>query len=408
MRIVLLAETFPRNTGYFGVMFPKYLARLGAEVHLLTLDLPPYWQVPSMRRHYEQLLGAEWLTPGRVAMQDGYTVHVMPHERVLGFMRMRGMAAKLRALRPDVVYSLSAIGWMALEAALLKPFLGYQLFTGSHTAASTFPLYRAGLPWYAPARLRAFATRAVPGRIVSLATVRCYGPTVDCAEIAWRFFGVQRHKTAVMHLGVDTDVFFPVAGSAHEAERAAARAELGFAPGDVVAIYTGKLTAEKNVALLADAVAKLRERGLPYRALVVGDGPERDALAERPHVTLLPYQSYERLGRYYRAADVGVWPTNESTSMLDAAACGLPLVVSDGIVYRDHVEGNGLVYHMNDLGSLVATLALLAEGDRRRALGAAGARKMAEHFSWLSHARRRLAEYEAAVRGDAPAASTGS
>lgn len=397
MKVALLAETFPRNTGYFGVMFPKYLARLGADVHLLTLDLPPYWNVPSMRSHYEQLVGREWLVPGHVAAHDGYTVHVLRHEIRLGLMRMAGMAEKLRQLRPDVVYSLSAIGWIALEAALLKPLLGYRLFTGSHTAASTFPLFRAKLPWYAPERMKVFLTRAVPGRLISLATERCYGPTVDCAEIAWRFFGVQRHKVGVMHLGVDTDVYFPVNDDATRRERAQVRAELGFAEDEVVAIYTGKLTAEKNVGVMVRAVEAMRARGHRFRAFVIGEGPQRDEIAAMPGVTILPYQSYDRLGRYYRASDIGVWPTNESTSMLDAAACGLPLVVSDGIVYRDHVDGNGIVYRMNDLESLVATFEVLADPAQRQRLGAAGAAKMSRSFSWLEHARRRLAEYEGAV-----------
>ena len=397
MRIVLLAETFPRNTGYFGVMLPKYLARLGVDVHLLTLDLPPYWNVPSMRRHYEDLVGREWLVPGRVASHDGYTVHVMRHRVIGGLMRMDGLAAKLRELDPQVVYSLSAIGWIALEAAALKPFLGYKLFSGSHTAASTFPLFYSSAPWYSPGRLRVLISRAIPGRLISYATERCHGPTVDCAEIAWRFFGVQRRKVSVMHLGVDTDVYYPVRDDATRRERARVRRELGFTDEDVVAIYTGKLTEEKNVGIMVNAVSALRGRGKRFRALVIGEGPERGRIGAMPDAILLPYQTYDRLAQYYRAADMAVWPTNESTSMLDAAACGLPLIVSDGIVYRDHVEGNGVVYRMNDLAALVEAMEGLGDPAERARLGAIGAAKMAERFSWLEHARRRLQEYEAAT-----------
>jgi glycosyltransferase involved in cell wall biosynthesis len=350
-----------------------------------------------MRRHYEELVGVEWLVPGLVAPHDGYMVHVLPHRMAGGLMRMRGLARTLRDLRPDVVYSLSAIGWIALEAALLKPVLGYTLFTGSHTAASTFPLFHDAAPWYAPSRLKVFVSRAIPGRLISLATERCYGPTVDCAEIAWRYFGVQRRKVGVMHLGVDTDVYFPVRDDATRAEREDVRRELGVDPQEIVAIYTGKLTPEKHTGLLVQAVGRLRQRGLPFRALVIGEGPQRDEIAAMENVVTLPYQRYDRLARYYRASDVAVWPTNESTSMLDAAACGLPLIVSDGIVYRDHVDGSGLVYTMNDLDALVAALERLSAPEERARLGAIGAEKMATRFSWLDHARRRLDEYEAAT-----------
>ncbi len=398
MKVVVLAETFPRNTGYFGVMFPKYLAAQGADVHLMTLDLPPYWNVSTMRSHYTDLVGRDVLVAGHTERLNGYTVHVLRHRFRFGYVYMSGLREKLRELQPDIVYSLSAIGWIALQAAIYKPRLGYSLFTGSHTAASTFPLYRLDAPWYSPKRIKVFLTRALPGRFVSLFTVKCYGPTIDCQEIAWRFFGVQKRKTAVMHLGVDTDVFHPVRNDADRASREEVRREIGAAPGDLIVIYTGKLTAEKNVPLLLQAVDAARARGVPFHSLVIGEGPDREAIARHPGVKLLPYQSYEQLGRYYRAADVAVWPTNESTSMLDAAACGLPLVVSDGIVYRDHVDGNGLVYRMNSLDDLVDKLGELADPRRRAALGDAGARKMAERFSWQRHARLRFEEYAAELK----------
>jgi glycosyltransferase involved in cell wall biosynthesis len=200
-----------------------------------------------------------------------------------------------------------------------------------------------------------------------------------------------------MHLGVDTDVYFPVRDGATRAEREDVRRELGIGPQEIVVIYTGKLTPEKHTGLLVQAVGRLRQRGLPFRALVIGEGPQRDEIAAMENVVTLPYQRYDRLARYYRASDVAVWPTNESTSMLDAAACGLPLIVSDGIVYRDHVDGSGLVYTMNDLDALVAALERLSAPEERARLGAIGAEKMATRFSWLDHARRRLDEYEAAT-----------
>ena len=66
--------------------------------------------------------------------------------------------------------------------------------------------------------------------------------------------------------------------------------------------------------------------------------------------------------------------------MLDAAASGLPIIVSDGIDH-DHVVENGLAYRMIDLESLCERLRELENVDRRRD-GRAGARKMRERFTW--------------------------
>ena len=105
---------------------------------------------------------------------------------------------------------------------------------------------------------------------------------------------------------------------------------------------------------------------------------------------------FRELGRYYRAADVAVWPTNESTSMLDAAACGLPLVVSDRI-YQDHVTGNGLAYRMNDLSSLLEILRRLEAPQLREQLGRNGAQKMRSAFSWDGAAEVREQDFRNAI-----------
>lgn len=397
LRVALVGDSFPRNMGYLGTMLPKYLARLGAEVHYLAMDLPPYWQIPSMREQYSELIGWEWLQPGLIRDYDGYTVHVLPHAPIGTMVRMRGLRARLRRIRPDVVYSLTAVGLLPLECAAYCATNRARLFTGSHMLASGFPLARHPRPWQTFAGLKTFLIRWLPGRAISLVSDKCYAPTIDCAEIATRFFGVQGNKVQVLHLGVDTDVFRPVADAEGVSERRRTRAGLGFDEGDLVCIYTGKLTPEKNVVLLAEAVAHLAGRGIPMRLLCVGAGPQWAQLETMPGVRLLEFRPYTELGALYRAADLAVWPTNESTSMLDAAACGLPIIVSDGVIYRDHVDGNGLIYHMNDRDDLERQLIALTDPRLRARLGAAGARKMLEHFSWLAHARKRMADFQAAA-----------
>jgi glycosyltransferase involved in cell wall biosynthesis len=385
--------------GYLGTMLPKYLARLGQEVHYVATDLPPYWQVPSMRLKYSELIGSEWMRPGIHREYEGYTVHILGHWHVGGLIGMSGLRPLLESLRPDVVYALGAIGILPLECAVHRALHGGLLFTGSHTLASGFPLANRPRPWLSMAGLRTFFARWLPGRLISLCTEKCYAPTIDCAVIAQRFFGVQAKRIQVLHLGVDTDVFFPVHDETSQSERSQLRMDLGFSDDEIVYVYTGKLTPEKNVALLAEAVTQLREEGLPLQLLCVGAGPERDRLAAYDVATVLDFRPYTDLGRIYRATDVAVWPTNESTSMLDAAACGLPIIISDGVVYREHVDGNGLVYRMNDLLDLKEKLREMADPVRRRSLGDVGARKMANEFSWLEHARRRLHDFETAVAG---------
>ncbi len=397
MRIVILTETFGRNMSYIESMLPKYLERCGTEVHVLTLDLPPYYYLKDFKETYSKFIGLTTPAPGNIEIIDGYTLHTLPHKKLLGYVYMKGVWKRLKELSPDIVYSVAAIGWLPMFAALARPFIGYKLFIGSHTTASTFPLASKRVPIWNKERLKCFFMRFIPGRLVSLASVKCYGPTKDCAEIAWRFFGVQRKKVEILHLGVDTDYFFPSDTDILHEERKRLRNDLGFNENEIVCVYSGKMTAEKNAVILTKAIERLRSEGHPYRGLFIGNGVQKDLIAGQRSCVVLDSMPYQSLSSYYRAADIGVWPTNESTSMLDAAACGIPLIVSDGIVYREHVDGNGLIYKMNNLEDLVKKLLALRKTETRKLLGDAGALKMARNFTWESIARRRLEDFKAAL-----------
>jgi len=396
MRLVLLSELFGRGMGYLENMLPKYFARLGVETHVVATDLPLLSGQKSVNESQHGF--SQPLRAGRVEILDGYTLHVLGHRRILGHARMTGLHAKLRAIRPDVVQTMTNIGWVGIDAALGQSLLGYKLFTGCHYHASVFPLAGKTSPVWSLERLECLATRTIPGALVSLATEKCYAISEDCAGIAGSSFGVPREKIEICPLGVDTELFHTVTGAVAVAERAILRRQLGFAGHQVVCIYTGRFSEDKNPLLLARAVAELCRVGEPYRGLFVGNGAQAREIEKCTGCVTHPFVPVEDLPALYRAADIGVWPAQESLSMLDAAACGLPLVANHTMVARERVDGNGATYRLNDKDDLVRVLRGLEDAGTRRKMGACGARKMAQEFSWEAIARRRLRDYQTALR----------
>jgi glycosyltransferase involved in cell wall biosynthesis len=385
--------------GYLGTVLPKYLARLGLEVHVLATDLSAYHNLDEHKTGAPDFLGAQTLPAGTVCKTDGYTVHILRHGRMHGHVYMKGLHGKLREIAPDIVYSILAIGWIPLQAAYAKVTGGFRLFCGSHTSAMMFPLARDPSPKLMRL-LNAYITRWIPGRIVSLMSSGCYCPTEDCGEVAWRFFGIQKKKIKIIHLGVDGDIFFPATTPDDELKRAAVRERLGYSNNDIVCIYTGKMAQMKNPLLLARAIERLRAEGRNYKGLFIGDGAQRASIETIPGCVVLDFMPFVELGEYYRASDVAVWLTNESTSMLDAAACGIPIVVSDRI-YQDHVFGNGLAYRINDFESLCESLRTFEDAELRAKFGRAGAAKMRDRFMWEHAAMARYLDFNAAVSGNA-------
>jgi glycosyltransferase involved in cell wall biosynthesis len=79
----------------------------------------------------------------------------------------------------------------------------------------------------------------------------------------WRLRGVLSRRNEVIHNGVDTDAFCDVCGPA---KRARVRAAFGFAPSDYVIGMSALLRPEKNHLQMVEAVALLRDLGVPARA----------------------------------------------------------------------------------------------------------------------------------------------
>jgi glycosyltransferase involved in cell wall biosynthesis len=311
---------------------------------------------------------------------------------------MVGLHSKLASLRPDVVQTMTPIGWIALDTAMLKQRLGYKLFSGCHYHSSVFPLSsQKGNP-SALNRLHCLMTRTIPGRLASFAAEKCYAISGDCADVAEQFFGVPRKQIEISPLGVDTELFYPIVSTSAFAQREALRSEIGFAAGDIVCVYSGRFGQDKNPLLLARAVARLRVAGEPYRGFFIGSGAQAQEIQKCEGCVVHNFAAVQELGALYRAADIGVWPTQESLSMLDAAACGLPIIANHTLAAPERVQGNGLSYRLNDLDDLVRTLLALRDAKKREDFGFVGAQKMVQKFSWESVTRRRLAEYQASMR----------
>jgi glycosyltransferase involved in cell wall biosynthesis len=83
--------------------------------------------------------------------------------------------------------------------------------------------------------------------------------------------------------------------------------------------------------------------------------------------------------------------------MLDAAACGLPVIVSEKVQATERYLGNGLTYREGDFKSLADRILEMKDEEYRRELGEVGHRKMQDEFSWKWIAQNRAQDYQIAV-----------
>jgi glycosyltransferase involved in cell wall biosynthesis len=395
VRIVLISDWFAEKMGYSENCLPRSLAALGHDVHLITSDAQPYFDSPGYAETYAPFVGPGLVATG-VKPFEGYTLHRLPHGRFRGRLRIQGMRSALLAVRPEIVQTFEAFSVSTLEAAIAQPTSGYRLFLESHVHASVFSS-GAGAGFKQKLFLGLYPRTL--GALVSWRAEKCYPISIDAAEIAVNNFGIAPKKIQVSSLGVDTDLFHPPVGSAALGARSALRARLGFDQDDIVCIYTGRFARDKGPHLLGQAIDYLYRRGEPFRGLFVGSGTEAETAALRDYAGCQqhPFVPASQLPPLYWAADIGVWPKQESTSQLDAAACGLPIILSNRPTVKERVDGNGLTYVEGSQVDLAETIQRLRRAEVRQRLGQAGSKKMQATFGWDRIALARTADYAAAL-----------
>ncbi len=389
MRIVIVSDWFAEKMGYSENMLPGAMARLGAEVHLVTSDLQPAF--PNYEP-YESFIGPRQQPIG-VKQINGFTLHRLPHGLQRQGVYIRGFHKTLKEIQPDIVQCLIIHSLCTYQSVISKFLLNYKLFLEEHVHWSAFELPKSN-----KAKLY-FMFLKLLGKTISSSSEWCYAIGSDVARIAVKYYGYSQHKLKICSLGVDTDLFAPIENEVQAGQRHALRKKLGFDEGDIVCVYSGRFHSGKNPLCLAQAITLLRKEDSRFKGLFIGSGTTSEVEAIRHHkgCVIHPFVEHHRLVDFYRAADIGVWPKQESTSQLDLAACGLPIILSNRVETRERVDGNGLVYEEDNPEDLARQIQLLSDSQLRNKMGEIGSQKMRDRFSWISVAKQRLEDYEAAL-----------
>ncbi len=204
-----------------------------------------------------------------------------------------------------------------------------------------------------------------------------------------RSYGVYR-PIAVIPTGLKLDRFRPEKGDRKLREQM--RAELGYQPDDLVAVYVGRVSREKGLDVLLEAVAEAAPCCPRLSLLVVGSGPDADemqahcrALGLVDRVHFAGVKPWDEIGRWYRVGDVFVSASRSETqglTYIEALASGLPVLARSDAVLEGVVETGVNGWQWDEIPDFVACcreLEALTAADRERLSRAA--LEYAERFS---------------------------
>ncbi len=184
-----------------------------------------------------------------------------------------------------------------------------------------------------------------------------------------------------------------------------ARAEFGFSDKDILIIYIGRLAPEKNLPFLLRAFAGVAEAVENAHLLLVGGGPEEEALkdlaqqaglSQRVHFT--GPQPYETLPHYLAMCDLFATASVTEVhplSVIEAMATGLPVAGLKSVGVGDTVRHGetGLLADPSEVAFAAMLTRLCLDSDLRRRMGAA-ARLAAEQYAIEHTSQLVLSHYE--------------
>lgn len=231
--------------------------------------------------------------------------------------------------------------------------------------------------------------------------------------------GAEAERVRVCHTNIDPDQW-----RADPAQRTRVRQELRQAFGHTwthtfrhthdsddtrpIVLYAGRMCAQKQPQVFVDTMQQLRRTTPHFLAVVAGDGPEFARLQTRisrsglqENVCVLGAVSNERMQELMTAADIFFLPSQWegiALSIFEAMACGVAVVGADVGGQRELVTPEcGVLVGRGNGGDSPAEAehyaeilaALLADPQRRTALGHAGAARIRHAFR-LDHMGERM------------------
>ncbi|MEJ2059898.1 MAG: glycosyltransferase family 1 protein [Gammaproteobacteria bacterium] len=378
LHIALVTETWPPEVNGVAHTLSQLVRGLHKRGHSIQVIRPRQGRDdrPQTEGAYQELLVGGAPLPGYPGLH-------------IGLPARRAIQRSWRVSMPDVIYIATEgpLGGSALKAARR---LGIPTVTGFHTNFDYYSRYYGigFLETVITGFLRRFHNRSR----ATLVPTRALKQDLEARGFA---------NVNVLARGVDTTLFNPVRRSDE------LRRSWDVNDDALAIVYVGRLAAEKNLSLAAQAFRGIEVNHPGARFVLVGDGPEAEPLkAQNPDFVFCGTRRGEDLARHYASGDIFLFPSTSETYgnvVIEAMASGLAVVSFDDAAAHEHIRDgqNGLLATPNDPAAFIRAATDLADAPQRIAALRTAARDTTDRLDWehifdqleailLEHAQRGL------------------
>lgn len=358
MKIAHVTGYFQPELGYEEYYLALNQKKLGHDVYVITSDRIA--NLPNLKCSLKEIK-SEYSTrfrPHGFSEVNGIKVYRLKTIfEIKDFLITKGMKKILKELNPDVVHVHEPRQFITMIPAFYKEKFGYKLVADQHDY-DIFPTIKSKLMTYLIRRTICRFAFKKADKIIAI--------TPESRDFVKKVYGIKK-EIIDSTLGADTSRF-----RFNLSKRGVLRKKFGIKNNEVLLITAGHVGRNKKLELLIEAFSKTENSKL----ILLGGGDEEYTkeleeltikLNVKDRVTFLGRVSQSELPFYYSAADIGVWPSRATITIIEAMACKLAVIIPDINTVKHLVAyGNGLTFESENVESLLEKIDLLIKNKKLR------------------------------------------
>lgn len=378
MKILIVSDYFQAQIGYAKPQVAKALQATGHTVEVLTSDR--YFPFHNYNTSVKKTIGPRVRAVG-TKKENGITV---TRKKTLFEFFTRAyfedLELEIQRRKPELLIVVGMSSPSMVRVARLKENNTFKLVAVDSHLPSELNHGNTVLK-----DIFYWVFRTFFSRIITKSLDLCIALQDDTAKVIKETYGIKTPVTIVPN-GTNIDQFqFTKTGAAQ------VKKKYNIPIDAVVILYSGKIIKEKGVLLLAKTFKEIKTQQKNAYLLLVGDGPKeyldqiKNVLQEhKSSYTITGFQPHESMQNFYSAADIAVWPLQESLAMVDAAACSIPFIANDTLGDKTRISNNNaLLYKKNDRDDLADKISTLVIDKKLRvAMGKRGRKLVEDTLSW--------------------------
>jgi 1,2-diacylglycerol 3-alpha-glucosyltransferase len=233
-------------------------------------------------------------------------------------------------------------------------------------------------------------------------------------------FATQRYDAKLKRLNVEDKKkkFIPFSVDSKmfsSGNRQTIRQEYGIPEDAKIILYLGRMSHEKNVETIIQAMPEILSKNKDTWFIFVGGGPRINnykALSKslcKDRYKFIGEVEWEHVPNILSMADIFVHPSiheSQCFSVMEAMAAGLPVIVpaenGTAFTYLEDEKNCLFLSNPQDVNELVDKINILIKNKKIRKILGANARKKLSEFSWDAHFKKLQSEIEFLIEFGAP------